>query len=66
MANEGGKSAGIGFPSALFLTFLVLKLCGVIDWSWWWITAPLWGAFCLAFSLCIGVVVIAVWTGKFK
>lgn len=27
---------------ALFLVFLVLKLCGVITWSWWWVTAPLW------------------------
>lgn len=27
----------------LFVVFLVLKLTGNIDWSWWWITAPLWG-----------------------
>ena len=33
---------GIGFTGLLFITFLVLKLCGVINWSWWWITAPLW------------------------
>lgn len=26
----------------LFLTFLVLKLCNVINWSWLWVTAPLW------------------------
>jgi hypothetical protein len=26
----------------LFLVFLVLKLTEVIDWSWWWVTAPLW------------------------
>lgn len=26
----------------LFITFLVLKLCKVVAWSWWWITAPLW------------------------
>lgn len=25
----------------LYLVFLVLKLCGVIDWSWWWVNAPL-------------------------
>lgn len=25
-----------------FLVFLVLKLAGVIDWSWWWVTSPLW------------------------
>ena len=27
---------------AVFIVFLVLKLTGVIDWSWWWVTAPLW------------------------
>lgn len=32
----------IGFPGALFIVFLILKLTGVIAWSWWWITSPLW------------------------
>ena len=26
----------------VFLVFLVLKLLGKIDWSWWWVTSPLW------------------------
>jgi len=30
------------FTSILFLVFLVLKLTGLITWSWWWVTAPLW------------------------
>lgn len=30
------------FGPALFLLFLGLKLTGHIDWSWWWVTAPLW------------------------
>lgn len=34
---------GVGFSGLLFLVLLVLKLTNVIDWSWWWITAPLWG-----------------------
>lgn len=29
-------------PALLFITFLVLKLTDVIDWSWCWVTAPLW------------------------
>ena len=29
-------------PTVLFIVFLVLKLCNVITWSWWWVTAPLW------------------------
>jgi hypothetical protein len=36
------SSGGVGFCSLLFITFLVLKLTGVINWSWWWVTAPLW------------------------
>ena len=27
---------------ALFLLFCGLKLGGVIAWSWWWVTSPLW------------------------
>lgn len=26
----------------LFVVFLVLKLTHLIDWSWWWVTAPIW------------------------
>ena len=31
----------------LLIVFLVLKLAGLVDWSWWWITSPLWGGFCV-------------------
>lgn len=27
----------------LFLVFFVLKVTAVLTWSWWWVTAPLWG-----------------------
>ncbi len=42
MASEKKASGGIGFGTELFLIFLTLKLCGVIDWSWWWVFAPFW------------------------
>jgi Flp pilus assembly protein TadB len=35
-------AGGIGLGSALFLVFLVLKLTGVVAWSWVWVLAPLW------------------------
>ena len=31
-----------GLPMILFIVFLILKLCKVIAWSWWWVTSPLW------------------------
>ena len=32
------------FIEALGLAFIVLRLCGVIDWNWIWVLAPLWGS----------------------
>lgn len=40
--NERGNG-GIGLIGALGVAFVVLKLMGKIDWSWWWVTAPFWG-----------------------
>lgn len=38
--NIGG--GGIGFPGLLAIVFIVLKLTGEIDWSWWWVLSPVW------------------------
>lgn len=43
MSDTKTTYSGPHFFSLMFLIFLTLKLCGVIDWSWWWVTAPLWG-----------------------
>ena len=29
----------------LTVLFIGLKLTGYITWSWWWITAPMWGLY---------------------
>lgn len=54
MSNNNNSSQGVGFMSILFIVFLVLKLCKVITWSWWWVTVPLWGG--LVLVLIIGVI----------
>lgn len=36
------SNSGYGIGSLLVIIFMVLKLCGVIDWSWWWVLAPVW------------------------
>jgi inner membrane protein involved in colicin E2 resistance len=40
--NQESKNSGMGLGSVLFVVFLVLKLTDHIDWSWWWVTSPLW------------------------
>lgn len=60
--NQGSSasSSGIGLPTILFVVFLVLKLTGVIDWSWWWVTAPLWISFILT-MLLLAVIGFGAW-----
>ena len=33
---------GLGFSSVLTIVFIVLRLCGVISWSWIWVLSPIW------------------------
>jgi hypothetical protein len=33
---------GANLADLLTVAFVVLKLCHVIDWSWWWVLAPTW------------------------
>jgi len=45
MSKENTASTGIGLGGLLFIVFLILKLAEigqVSDWSWWWVTSPLW------------------------
>lgn len=41
MENKSSASGGIGFCGLLTIAFIVLKLCGVIDWNWFWVLSPI-------------------------
>ena len=59
MTKENSTS-GFGIGMVLFIVFLVLKLTGTIDWSWWWVTSPIWIPFAAA-AVILGIVgVIAI------
>ncbi len=51
---------GGNFTSLLALLFIGLKVTGLINWSWWWVLAPLWMPFAI-----IPAVVIIAWVGFF-
>ena len=50
-------TSGIGFGGILFIVFLILKLTNVIDWSWWWVTSPLWIPITIAIVIFIFIVI---------
>jgi len=60
MSEKIQINGGVGLPSLVFIVFLILKLVGTIDWSWWWVTAPLWGGTILALIAIIIGTIIAV------
>jgi len=54
------QSGGIGLLGVLGVAFVVLKLCGVIAWSWWWVTAPFWGGVALALAILVVAAILFV------
>lgn len=58
--NSGAAGGGITLSGLTFIVFLVLKLCNVIDWSWWWVTAPLWIPFAIGVAILLIIVIIAL------
>lgn len=64
MANT--SSSGIGVLGLLGITFVTLKLCGVIDWSWWWVTAPFWLGFVVLFVVLLSALAVVGAVSKKK
>ncbi len=58
-SQSQGKN-GIGFAGALTLIFVTLKLCRVIDWSWWWVLSPVWLPVGIVLSLWAVIALIAL------
>lgn len=54
--STNASQSGGGFSGLLTIVFIVLKLTGVIEWSWLWVLAPLW----VGLLLVIAIVIIAV------
>lgn len=49
--------SGMTFGDLLLVAFIVMKLTGVIDWSWWWVLAPLW----MPLALCVIMIIVVRW-----
>ena len=55
-------SSGIGLSTVLFVVFLTLQLCHVIDWPWYAIAAPLlisWGLGLIFILITLIIVALA-------
>ena len=55
--NKNNTRGGIGFCGLLTITFIVLKLCKVITWSWIWVLSPLW----IGSAISVLIILIICW-----
>lgn len=51
------------FPTLLGLAFIILRLCNVITWSWWWVLAPFWAPIALVIVFLLAVIVCYIMFG---
>lgn len=61
MSGEITHKTTVSFPifGLLGIAFVVLKLTGYIDWSWWWVALPFWGGL----ALILGFLMLALAVG---
>ena len=60
MSNVKTSTSSFPLGVILFLIFMTLKLCGVITWSWIWVTAPIWAPILIVLTIfaIVGLVVL--------
>lgn len=60
--NENPKVSysGVNFLELLGLLFIGLKLMGVIDWSWWYVTMPLYLPLIIVLVIFLGAIILKV------
>jgi hypothetical protein len=58
MSSSSSSSGGIGFTGALTILFIGLKLCNVIQWSWWWVLSPIWISLLILLFILLVIAII--------
>lgn len=56
--NNSNTTTGCGFFGLLGIAFIVLKLTGYIDWSWWLVLLPIYGPIIFAIVFVIVYLVV--------
>jgi ABC-type siderophore export system fused ATPase/permease subunit len=55
--NNSNSSHSIGFLGLLQIVFITLKLCKVINWSWWLVLLPLWADVALLITIIVLIII---------
>jgi hypothetical protein len=68
MSKSQDITIKVGTPLASILTiiFVLFKLTGNIDWSWWWVFSPLWLPALLFIAIGVLIIVISLIASMFN
>ena len=53
--NSNSSNGGIVFVGLLTIVFITLKLCEVINWSWWFVLSPIWVPIIIAIPIALAL-----------
>ena len=59
--NDKAGCGSVGIAGTLTIVFIVLKLCGLIAWSWTWVLSPLWISEILWTIFVVVVLLVGGW-----
>lgn len=59
------NAVGLSFLGLLTIVFILLKLAGVIAWSWWFVLLPFWGPLALFVLIAITAAAVALVKGDY-
>ena len=60
MEEKNVKVGSLDALTLLGLIFITLKLCKVINWSWWWVLLPFWGGLALLLAIILIVFIYPI------
>lgn len=61
MSNvSNNASGGIGFFGLLTIAFIILKLMGYINWSWFWVLFPLFGPLIIILTVLSIIALVSI------
>lgn len=58
-SNNNSTTGGVTFLGLLAITFIVLKLVGVIKWSWIWVLCPIWISPLIIIAILVFIIFIS-------
>ena len=64
--SNSSSSSGVSLLTVVGIVFVILKLVGTINWSWWWVLAPFWLGLIFWVIMVLGFIGVAFYFGAYE